>query len=229
SALLELGGFDEAMRFGEDVDLVWRAVSAGWSVRYAPELEVGHRPRPTFRARARQHFDYGTSAAALEARHPGSAAPLRASRSLLPALLAGGSARGAFLAAAALTLKATSRGADAPVRRAVAGLALDAQLTAGRELARAVSRDWLPLTLLTATLGGRLKRAALLALAVDVASATAPQPAAAPVNALLRLADNAAYCAGLWSGALARRSPRVLFPRRNAAATQAATGCRRSP
>ena len=33
-ALLALGGFDESLRFGEDVDLVWRLLAAGHEVRY---------------------------------------------------------------------------------------------------------------------------------------------------------------------------------------------------
>ena len=38
-----VGGFDPDLRVGEDVDLVWRLVDAGWRVRYEP---VG-RPSPT--------------------------------------------------------------------------------------------------------------------------------------------------------------------------------------
>ncbi|HET6503175.1 MAG TPA: mycofactocin biosynthesis glycosyltransferase MftF [Amycolatopsis sp.] len=45
AALREIGGFDEELRFGEDVDLVWRLVSAGGSVRYEPRSEVVHAPR----------------------------------------------------------------------------------------------------------------------------------------------------------------------------------------
>lgn len=213
-ALAALGGFDERLRFGEDVDLVWRAVAAGWSVRYAAEIEVRHLPRPTLRARARQHFHYGTSAAALEARHPGSAAPLLLGRDVLPAaLLAAGSPRGALLAAAALGLKVASGRDDPQSRRAVGRLALDAQLSVGRDLARALARDWLPPTLLATTRRGRLRRAALSAVAADVLAATWRDPTAAPVNAFLRLADNAAYCAGLWSGGLSAPCPRVLVPR----------------
>ena len=34
--------FDPALRGGEDVDLVWRLVQAGWDVRYEPAATVGH-------------------------------------------------------------------------------------------------------------------------------------------------------------------------------------------
>ena len=64
-------GFDEALRYGEDVDLVWRLVEAGWRVRYDPSVEVGHREPVALADRLRRRFDYGTSAAPLARRHPG--------------------------------------------------------------------------------------------------------------------------------------------------------------
>ena len=64
-------GFDEALRYGEDVDLVWRLVEAGWRVRYDPAVEVGHREPVALADRLRRRFDYGTSAAPLARRHPG--------------------------------------------------------------------------------------------------------------------------------------------------------------
>ena len=64
-------GFDETLRYGEDVDLVWRLVEAGWRVRYEPSVEVGHREPGTLVDRLRRRFDYGTSAAPLARRHPG--------------------------------------------------------------------------------------------------------------------------------------------------------------
>ncbi len=85
-----LGGFDEALRYGEDVDLVWRLHDRGWRIRYDPRVAVAHaRPR---RARAGgatsarlaaaldpdllvRRFRYGTSAAPLAKRHPGRLAP----------------------------------------------------------------------------------------------------------------------------------------------------------
>ena len=41
-AVAAVGGFDPGMRVGEDVDLVWRLVEAGWRVRYQPEVAVAH-------------------------------------------------------------------------------------------------------------------------------------------------------------------------------------------
>ncbi|HEV2427568.1 MAG TPA: glycosyltransferase, partial [Acidimicrobiales bacterium] len=73
-------GFDEAMRVGEDVDLVWRLDSAGWLVRHRAGVVVEHPARSTWGAWCRQRVGYGRSAAALRARHGDVAAPLRADR-----------------------------------------------------------------------------------------------------------------------------------------------------
>lgn len=71
--------FEEEMRVGEDVDLIWRLVDEGWLVRYEPASIVTHQTRPNARGWLRQVFGYGTSAAALEARHPGRLTPARLS------------------------------------------------------------------------------------------------------------------------------------------------------
>ncbi|HVU92608.1 MAG TPA: mycofactocin biosynthesis glycosyltransferase MftF, partial [Jatrophihabitans sp.] len=69
-------GFDARLRVGEDVDLVWRLLAGGWTVRYEPGVSVGHvEPRGWRRLLARR-FRYGTSAAPLATRHPGNVAPL---------------------------------------------------------------------------------------------------------------------------------------------------------
>lgn len=73
------GGFEEGMRVGEDVDLVWRMADAGWHVRYVPSARVVHESRDTWGGWLRQRFDYGTSAGALDRRFPGRLAPLRVS------------------------------------------------------------------------------------------------------------------------------------------------------
>ena len=45
-ALESIAGFDTDLRFGEDVDLIWR-LHRGWRVRYDPTVEVTHPSRPT--------------------------------------------------------------------------------------------------------------------------------------------------------------------------------------
>jgi mycofactocin glycosyltransferase len=64
--------FDPALRYGEDVDLVWRLVDAGWRVRYDPRVVVRHDDRH----RLIRRFRYGTSAAPLAQRHPTRLAPV---------------------------------------------------------------------------------------------------------------------------------------------------------
>jgi hypothetical protein len=67
------------MFVGEDVDFIWRLAAAGWRVRYEPSAIMGHDHRVRFRAWFSRRADYGTSAAALEQRHPGAVRPLYAS------------------------------------------------------------------------------------------------------------------------------------------------------
>src|ERR1019366_5132567 len=39
------GGFDESLRYGEDVDLIWRLIEAGWRGRYEAGVGGAH-PAP---------------------------------------------------------------------------------------------------------------------------------------------------------------------------------------
>jgi hypothetical protein len=64
-------GFDEQLRYGEDVDLVWRLVDAGWRVRYEPSVLVAHRDPESFVQWLERRFRYGTSVGPLARRHPG--------------------------------------------------------------------------------------------------------------------------------------------------------------
>ncbi len=68
-ALLQADGFDEALRFGEDVDLVWRLAKRGGRIRYEPSVSVTHPTRKSAAAWLRQRFQYGRSASALASRH----------------------------------------------------------------------------------------------------------------------------------------------------------------
>lgn len=74
--------FDESLRYGEDVDLIWRLVERGRTVRYDPGVVVQHPSRQ----RLIRRFAYGTSVGPLSRLHPealrgptlgGMAAPLR--------------------------------------------------------------------------------------------------------------------------------------------------------
>ena len=70
-ALDEVGGFDESLRYGEDVDLCWRLHRAGWAIRYDPRVAVQHLEPDAWTAWLARRFHYGTSAGPLARRHPG--------------------------------------------------------------------------------------------------------------------------------------------------------------
>jgi mycofactocin system glycosyltransferase len=222
-ALLELGGFDEALRFGEDVDLVWRALAAGSRVRYAPSREVSHRPRPTVGAFARQRAGYGRSAPELVRRHGSAAAPLRASRHSAAiwsatALLGPRAILPALAASAAIVAR---RGSDVEARKALAEVALRGQAGAAGHLARVLVREWLPLGLAAAPVSRRVRRALLAAAVVDsspiwIDAVRSERLAAAPADVLrataLHALDRSAYAAGMWREMALRRDFRALRP-----------------
>jgi mycofactocin glycosyltransferase len=69
-------GFDPEIRYGEDVDLVWRLHATGWRVRYDPAAKVRHLEPDRWAAVLGRRFRYGNSAAPLARRHPGQVPPL---------------------------------------------------------------------------------------------------------------------------------------------------------
>jgi mycofactocin glycosyltransferase len=214
--LLELGGFDEAMRYGEDVDLVWRAVASGRRVRYAPSREVTHRPRGSLAEFARQRAAYGSSAPELVRRHGRAAAPLRAGRH--STFIWGGAAllgpRALPPALALSTATVARRGTDAPSRKALAALALRGQTGASTHLARVTLREWLPLALAAAPFSRRLRRALLAALLLDLAPTlrTARSPLALLQTTALHTLDRSAYAVGMWQEMIRRQDFHALRP-----------------
>ncbi|MCX2184580.1 mycofactocin biosynthesis glycosyltransferase MftF [Streptomyces sp. SKN60] len=214
SVLRELGGFDERLRFGEDVDLVWRLVAGGHRVRYEPAGEVWHRPRSDWPALLRQRFGYGTSAAPLALRHGTAVAPARLSpwsAASWAAALAG--RPGIALAVAAATAarlphKLAPAGVPGPVSL---GLALSGHVGAGRMLGEATLRTWWPaaVPLLAASRPGRT----VLALAAFSRLHGRPRDVGPVRWSAAVLADDRPYGAGVWWGALRNRTARPLLPR----------------
>jgi mycofactocin system glycosyltransferase len=217
-----LGGgpefFDASLRYGEDVDLIWRLIEAGWTVRYEPTSAVGHAHRTTLRAAASQRFGYGSSAAPLAARHPGKLAPFASNRWTLAACAL--AAAGRPTAAAATLAVATGRLARSlPVRRPhvlAAELVGGGALAGIKALAEAASRPYGPLVLPTLLVAGR--RGRLLAASALLIPAAAEyrraRPEVDPVRwTLLRAADDLAYGTGVWAGCLRERSLQALRPR----------------
>ncbi|HVV29442.1 MAG TPA: glycosyltransferase, partial [Mycobacteriales bacterium] len=79
-----VGSFDDRLRYGEDVDLVWRLTDAGGDVRYDPSIVVRHAEPSRWGQALWRRLRYGSSAGPLARRHPGRLASYRATP--LPAL-----------------------------------------------------------------------------------------------------------------------------------------------
>ncbi len=198
-AVRAAGGFDAGLRFGEDVDLVWRLDTAGWRCRYEPAVEVTHRPRPDWPAWVRQRIGYGSSAAPLARRHPGALAPVRtngwsAAAWALVGLGHPGPAAAVVVGSSAALPELLD---DVPGDVAV-GLALRGNLLAGRNVADAVRRVWWPV-LAVAALRSRTARRVLLA---SLLAGGHP----------LRALDDVAYSIGVWRGMLRERTVAPLVP-----------------
>jgi mycofactocin system glycosyltransferase len=193
-----IGGFDEQLRFGEDVDLVWRLDEAGWRCRYEPAVAVRHQPRPSWSERLGQHAGYGTSAAPLALRHPRALSPVHVNgwtAATWALALLGQWAPAAVLGAgssAALVHKLP----DVPPRAAI-WLAVRGHLLAGGQLASAGRRVWWPLLLAGAVLSRRGRWWLLLAVLGNVR--------ATPTDL--------AYGWGVWTGMRRLRTWSPLVPR----------------
>ena len=215
-ALRAVGGFDEALRAGEDVDMVWRLIGAGHRCRYEPGGTVHHHPRSTLSAWARQRMTYGRSAAALDRKHRGAVAPLRMSGwSAAVWALVLARRPGAALAVASGTIVALRRKLDdVPAQESIrlAGLG---HLYAGRQVASAITRVWWPVALVAALLIPRLRLpllgAATVPALLDWFESRGPNSAAQYIA--LRLADDVAYGTGAWIGAVEQRSVGALAPK----------------
>jgi len=219
-------GFDPGLRYGEDVDLIWRMIDAGWRVRYDPGAEVGHVEPDRWVTVLARRFRYGSSAAPLARRHPGRVPPL-----IVQAWP--GAAAGALLARRPVTALAAYaagtgqlvwllRGWDAPARgvlRPMAGSVQQAWLGAGRWSiqyalpAVAAGLAWPGGRRPRTRIGRRLALASLLA-GPPAAAWLGSRPRLDPVRfALGYLADEAAYGAGVYRGAVAERLAAPLLPR----------------
>lgn len=224
SALTTADPFDERMRVGEDVDLVWRLVDSGAMVRYEPAAVVTHEMRPTPLRWAGRIFDYGTSAAELDRRHPGRLTPARlslwnalaAALVFLPRRRAGRIAAAGFVVSSAARLARTLRGSSVDPRAAavITGKRLASDAAATGHLLR---REWWPLgwlALAGAPRSGLARAAAAAMLAAPAREWLTRRPDIdLPRYLMLRLAEDAAYGTGVIAGAARSRRPGVLLPR----------------
>ncbi len=217
-------GFDPALRYGEDVDLVWRLTEAGWRVRYEPGVQVGHAEPVTRAALLRRRFAYGTSAAPLTRRHPGAVPPLILQpwpAVTVAALLARRPAvAAAAFGASTLLLGARLRRSGLPARglvKPMAGGVWHTWLGTGRWCGQFAGPA---LVLAAARPGGRTARvrwgrrlAAASLLAGPPLADWARRRDGDPVRfTAAALADQAAYGAGVYAGCLRERMVTPVLP-----------------
>ena len=212
-ALDQVHGLDEALRFGEDVDLIWRLIRQGWRVRYEPAARVVHPERDDLRGWLQQRYQYGLSAAPLRFRHGPAVAPIAISPSRAAAwalALRGHPWAAAAVVAGAAAAAARRVGPDRVTAGVVAGLALRRSLEAGWALATAVRRAWLPPAIACAGPGPVLAALTIPPLAEWAAGRAGDM---GPFTWLLaRGADDLAYQSGVWRGMVASRSAAALLP-----------------
>ena len=221
-----VGGFNPDMHVGEDVDLVWRIAEHG-VVRYYPDVRVGHRPRGTLTAALNRRRLYGTSAADLAGRHPGTLRHLDVSIwSLGPWLLAVLVHPAVGVLAGAVTAAIAPWGMRELSPAHARKLAAMGHLRAGAALGRWLVRPMLPVTLVVAAVSPRIGRRLAVAAAAGLAyqavqdvragsggSTTAARVRAAAESFVAHALDDAAYGLGVWQGVLDRRIPEPLLPK----------------
>lgn len=218
--------FDESLRYGEDVDLIWRLHEAGGRVRYDPTVVVSHHEPEQWSAYLSRRFHYGTSAAPLARRHPGAVNPLMLYP--WPALtVAGALARRPLIAAAGLAggvlaMTRVLRRAGIPTAGVIPA-AVHASTQTGLGVARYATQFASPVLLAALYNGfggsgrrrwGRRTAGAVLLAAPVVSSLRSRRPAMNPFAfATASVADDIAYGVGVWAGAVRARDLSAVLPR----------------
>jgi mycofactocin system glycosyltransferase len=215
-------GFDEGLKIGEDVDLVWRLHDAGWQTRYDPRVSVAHTHRIEPVAWYRRRVFYNSSVAPLRLRHP-TRLPLMyltpPSAIAWSAALAAAPASITVLAAARVRRRRTSLAPRFPgATRLAIGMSIGETVHEGRELARALAGPWSPLALAAVLMPrrrGTARRLAALFAAWLLSDWLTDRPTLDPLTyCLLRLADESARGVGIWQGCIQARDFRSLLAAR---------------
>lgn len=226
--LLAQGGFDSAMRVGEDVDFVWRSLRSGMRACYAPAGRVVHFHRVELWPLLRRRADYGSSEADLQHQHPAGrrVMPLpKVVLLLLAALVALSVAWPSAIALAGFATAMTAielltklrqlRGIGVVVQaRRVAVAVLREHGASLYHLSATMTRYYgLPLLGLALLWPPLLPAAAMLLLVAPIADhRRAGAEVSLPVFVGLYWLEMAAYQCGVWRGCLGRRSLRPLLP-----------------
>lgn len=212
-----IDGFDAGMRVGEDVDLVWRLVAAGHTVRYDPTEVAHHDVRSTVRGWLGRKFVYGTGGANLARRHGNNGAPAVLSPTMALAATALLARRWWSLPVALIGVGGGARSLthalpDSPERpRLAIDLSIRGLGWAVRQESALLLRHWWPATALACLISKHVRRLVLSAWMVDVAIGITHHPNANPINTGVgRRLDDLAYGAGLWIGCIQERSLAAL-------------------
>lgn len=217
--------FDPAMHVAEDVDLVLRLHAAGWSMRFEPASRVAHEHRTAPSQWWRRKAFYGTGAAPLARRHPGSVPPLvlsgwtAAACLLLLARRRDTTALAGLITALAAERLSRRLGGLAHPRRTAARLTALGLAGAAWQLASGATRHFWPVAAALLPFSARARRAVLAAAAAEGLAdwwthrdrdprVRVPLPGYLLAHRL----DDLAYGAGLWWGALRHRTPAPLCP-----------------
>ncbi len=222
AAIHRINGFDQALRFGEDVDLVWRLSDHGL-VLYQPAVEATHPSRSNLVDFARQRYSYGTSAGPLSKRHSGRLTPLGMSSWVLTALAAKtvmGTSTWLWVAAG-LALRRT--GGLAKLMASVGDPWAEATSLVSREVSgqldgvlNAARRPLSPALVMLAAGGGRMAPPARLILAAAavrrITKLAAGSRSELVSAATLACIDDLAYSTGVVAGAIRSGTPAPLIP-----------------
>jgi mycofactocin system glycosyltransferase len=210
-------GFAPDLRYGEDVDLIWRMGDAGWRTRYVPSVTVDHGEPTTWRGLLSRRYHYGTSAAPLARRHRGRLAPA-VLRPLPAAAVALGLARRplpalalSVLSGLALARRAGKAGISSDL---VARWSGEALVSTAEGMGRAGTIAAAPVLVAVVAASRRYRWSALaLLLAPPAGEWLRGRPALDPVRwSLASLADDVAYGLGVWRGCLRERQFSPLIP-----------------
>lgn len=231
SAIRAVGGFDETLHSGEDVDLCWRLVEAGARLRYEPIARVAHNHRTDLRDWIARKAFYGGSAAPLSIRHPDKTAPLVISGWALTAwilmALGTGLAQLASIVIAVLTgrrIAKAMRSTESTFQTSLWDVILVATRglwSAALQLASAICRHYWPVALIAAILSRHCRRVVVIAAIVDgvvdwLRRRDAVEGDAEPIGLLtflmLKRIDDLAYGIGLWYGVVRERNVGALKP-----------------
>lgn len=203
-------GYDDRLRVGEDVDLVWRLVQRGWNVWYDPVATVRHRHRETLVDFTTRRFAYATSVGILAQRYPSALSALNAdlaSATVLNVLLGRRRLSAVLIAALfARILGVLAPRTQHPVRLA-GELTYRSVIGASNRLGYAVRRPWLPLVLAAAS----KSRATKIMLAAALMSNLTTKKPSSISDAALMVSEDVIAASGIWWACLRERTVAPLI------------------